>query len=210
MIFRITITRSPCNWNLTHFPPCLISLPMPSHNLVFPFRASNAIKVANSMNIAPAISFTPTSSNFICLSPTLRLKRVKPNACFAPSIVSFAPCFRIMSSSIFYQLKQSTYPHPISLSLDPHPHILISVFSAAKATPTFLPLVLKLAPPCVFSSVTPLTIRVIVVLISIPTGSIFLGMICCLQWDAISLFNGLQQLPRIFSFYSLLTLWWPL
>lgn len=39
----------------------------------------------------------------------------------------------------------------------------------------------KLAPPCVFSSVTPLTIRVIVVLISIPTGSIFLGMLSSMR-----------------------------
>jgi hypothetical protein len=119
---------------------------------MFPFRHSGAIMATKSTTTeAPALSSTPTTSNLVCLAPTLHPKMVKPNACFAPSMMLFVPCyFRLVSllhigsrrlaplrSSIFYQ-RHSTSSHTISLSLDPQNHILIFVFSAIDAT-TFLP-----------------------------------------------------------------------
>lgn len=72
---------------------CLLSSsPTSPHNLALASRLSSATMGTSLTTPAPATSSSPKASIYASLAPTPRLKMVKLNALFAPSIMSFAHC----------------------------------------------------------------------------------------------------------------------
>jgi len=81
-----------CDSNLTLSVRLPTSSPTPPPNLAPTSRLSSATTGKSLTTLAPITSSSPRASIFVCPAPIPRLKMVKPNALFAPSIMSFAHC----------------------------------------------------------------------------------------------------------------------
>ena len=93
MIIRIIYGRSLYVSSLTLFLPCRIFSLMYTPSLVFLFKDSKAIMVANSTILVLAHSLRPTEFFFACRAHTPPLRISKPNALSAPPTMLFVSCY---------------------------------------------------------------------------------------------------------------------
>jgi hypothetical protein len=123
MIIRIIYGHSLYVSSLTPFPPCRIFSLTSTPSLVFLFRGSKAIMVANSTILVLAHSLRPTEFFFACRVLTPPLRMAKPNALSAAPTMSFAPCYSTQVYHLPIGLPPSAWQHTSSTFSPPKPYL---------------------------------------------------------------------------------------
>jgi hypothetical protein len=123
MIIRIIYGHFLYVSSLTPFPPCQIFSLTSTLSLVFLFRDSKAIMVANSTIFVLAHSLRPTESFFACHVLTPPLRMAKPNALSAAPTMSFAPCYSTQVYHLPIGLPPSAWRPTSSTFSPPKPYL---------------------------------------------------------------------------------------
>jgi hypothetical protein len=176
-------------------PPSHTSLPMHARSLTAPSRQSSVTTAVSliTLRLARSSSLIALSSEY--RAPTPPNRTVVSSVPSTPSIISCGPFRFRLIYLLFIGLTPSTLPHISSIVIplklytakqhtSPYMahihHILISEFLVVHVTPTshpLLPINYHLAPPCVSSLATSLTIKDTGVLTSTRIGSLSLIML---------------------------------